>query len=232
MRKLLIIAAVAYVIALHVVVALALFRPHLVPDQSWRLGLPPSEPTDYVAERHQHLSAQDATAAPARHLVIGASHTEALDPLALGDGVRTMGAGGATLRVTSNRIGEWRAVPQASTITLWLGYNDLAHRAPETIAEDMRTLLGNLPDTAAVFVLTATPVRDADRSAQVAELNVLYADICADQARCTLVNIATPLSDDAGLLSRRFDGGDGIHLNAAGYATITPIVREAIAPST
>ncbi len=137
MRRLLIAAGIVWVAALHGVAVLAFFAPHVLPYQGWRLSLPPTEPTAYVAERHRMLVHRDANAEPGGVVLLGASHLEGFDPALLAHPVRNYAAGGDTLRNATARVADYPNLATADAIVVQAAYNDLAHRNAAEVGTDM-----------------------------------------------------------------------------------------------
>lgn len=217
-----------WIVAVHLGLAIALFRPHWLPDMGWRLGLSQPEPTAYVAERHAYLAAQDTAAGPADIVLIGDSHSELIDPASLPGSVRIMAAGGETIRNLATRIGSWSALEQAGAVFLWAGYNDLARRDVPEIAADFETALRTLPDGPLIFALSPVPVRDRDANAAVLALQSAYREVCEREAPCRWVDIATPLSAADGTLAEPFDSGDGVHLSPSGSRRVAALITAAV----
>ncbi|MGB7373785.1 GDSL-type esterase/lipase family protein [Pontixanthobacter sp.] len=230
MRALLWTLGAAYLIALHAVAALALFAPHMLPYQGWRLGLPPAEPTAYVAERHRYIEWLDRHAEAGAVALVGASHLEAMDGSLLGRPVLKYAAGGDSLRQTGQRIMTYPNLDKASAIILWAGFNDTAHRKPPEIIADLPMVLGRLPANVPVITLALAPTSVAQKKTDIAAINTGYARQCAAVPRCIFVDTARALAGPDGGLARKYDRGDGIHLNQAGYRALAQLIKPVLPP--
>lgn len=228
MKRWLITAAAITIVLLTIALFVALFLPSHFPDWSWRLGWDQPEPTPYVSERHQQLSALDAAAKPGGVVMIGDSYVEQFDPTYFNTPVRTMAAGGDTVRHITQRIPDWQSLPNQQAVIIWAGYNDLLSRNPDIVAQDMERLLAALPPAVPIVLIAPVPVRDDAQNQLVTQLAGLYQSQCSTIARCQFVDTSTALAGSDGRLDARFDRGDGVHLNAAGYAQLAPRIEAAL----
>ncbi len=216
-RRLLIAAGIVWVAALHVVAVLAFFAPHVLPYQGWRLSLPPTEPTAYVAQRHRMLVHRDANAEPGGVVLLGASHLEGFDPALLAHPVRNYAASGDTLRNATTRVADYPNLATADAIVVQAAYNDLAHRSATEVGADMPAMLARLPAHVPVVVIGMLPTSVPERQAQAEPVNAAYRRACESVARCRYLDPTPLLGAEDGSLRADYDRGDGIHLNRAGY---------------
>lgn len=223
-RKLLLGLGLAYLAVLHVIAALAFLAPQVLPYQGWRLGLPPAEPTAYVAERHRYIQWLDKHAEPGGVALLGASHLELVDASLLGDNMLKYAAGGDTLRHTAQRVQDYPNLAQARAIVLWVGFNDLAHRGPAEIATDLPVLFSRLPGDVPVIMLGLAPSSVAEKQAGIAAINARYQPLCEQDPRCAYVDTVPLLAAPDGSLDPAYDRGDGIHLNRAGYRKLAEVL--------
>ena len=233
MKRAVIALGIIWVAALHGIAALAFFAPHLLPDQSWRLGLNPPEPTAYVAERHRYLVNLDAQGEPGGIVLIGTSHLEGLDPALLGRPVRNYAIGTDTLRNIAARVGDYRNLGNARAIVLHGGYNDIKYRNVDAIVADYGAVLATLPPETPIISLPLLPVADEGLRSTITAINAGIAQRCEADARCTFVDWTERLVDADGGLSPALERGDGVHLNRAGYRALAAGLRpalEALAP--
>lgn len=218
----------AWLLAVHVVAVLAFFAPHVLPDQSWRLGLNPPEPSAYVTERHRYHVNLDAQGEPGGVVLLGASHLDGMDPALLGRPVRNYAIGTDTLRNIAERVGDYRNLGNASAIVLQAGYNDIKYRDVDAIAADYAAVLAALPQDTPVISLTLFPVADAELQPTIDALNLRFSRLCMADAACRFVDVATPLLGKDGRLNPAMDRGDGVHLNRAGYRALARTLRLAL----
>lgn len=219
-----------YLIALHVIAALAFFAPHVLPYQGWRLDLPPAEPTAYVAERHRYIEWLDKHAEAGSVAFVGASHLEGMDGSLLGRPVLKYAAGGDSLRHTGQRILTYPNLDKASAIVLWVGFNDTAHRKPPEIIADLPMVLDRLPAGVPVIKLALAPTSVPEKQADIAAINTGYAAECAKVPRCIFVDVVPALAGPDGGLAAQYDRGDGIHLNQAGYRALAELIKPVLPP--
>lgn len=122
---------------------------------------------------------------------------------------------------------------------LMIGTNDLAAgRTPEAVAADVGRLLDRFaaesPRTR-IYVQSVLPINDRDipdaswghwkKKAEIARTNRLLETLCEGRRNVRFVDLTPLLSDDTGLLDRRYTN-DGLHLTGEGYL----VWRDAVAP--
>ncbi len=216
------ILSILYAVALHLLLAILLFRPGIVDEQRWRLGLTPPEPSAFATQTHQMYRAIDRQAKSGASLLIGDSHFQRMPADLLPKAALNFGIGGDTLRHMVKRVNEYQSLGDASAIFIWAGYNDLIRRGPEEVARDMEKLMIALPDDKTVYLLGLPPVKEKDAqkvsNAAIETLNDRLAKRCLKP--CRYVEIGSILSDANGALATDYDSGDGIHLNRTGYTAI------------
>ena len=123
-----------------------------------------------------------------------------------------------------------------ATLVFYAGENDLAAgKTPEQVAADFQRLVADvqtaLPATRILFVsLKPSPCRagllDAMRQA-----NALIKDLMQPDPRLEFVDVFTPMLDETGTPRAELFADDRLHLNAAGYALWTRILRPRLAPA-
>ena len=186
------------------------------------------------------FTAADATHPPARGAVVfvGSSSIRFWTTLAADfPGVTTInrGFGGSELADSvfyADRI----VIPYAPRlVVLYAGENDIAAgKSPETVLADFRAFRAKvhaaLPKTKILFLsLKESPVRAKVRP-QVLATNKLIAADCATDARCTFIDVATPLLDAAGGYRPELFRADQLHLLPAGYAIWTKVLAPYLQP--
>jgi lysophospholipase L1-like esterase len=120
------------------------------------------------------------------------------------------------------------------TIVFYAGDNDIADgKPPEQIAADFRKFAAlvhaMLPQTRIVFLPIKPSVARWNRWPEMQAANALVEDFAATDPRITVVDTATSLLGTDGAPRRELYLDDGLHLNAAGYAVWTALVRDRIA---
>lgn len=210
--------------------AAALLRPDAV---ARRLGLGEAvaarQQARWEAEMRGHLRRLDATTPVGATVFVGASTVQGLNAAAVRACHANLGVGGETAARLADRIGGYRSIRSASAVVAMTGLNDVLRGEDAGIGGSFRRLLGAVPAGTPV-ILSSLPrlspaVRDAERrAAAVARANALARAACADRAGCRFVDLHGAMSGHAALWDP-----DGIHLNSAGYALWSRLLREALA---
>jgi lysophospholipase L1-like esterase len=124
---------------------------------------------------------------------------------------------------------------QPRMVVLYAGENDInAGKTPATVLADFQAFRAKihtaLPAAKIIYLaMKESPSRAAVRG-QVREGNRLIAADCAADPRCTFVDVATPLLDAAGGYRPEFFQADQLHLQPAGYAIWTQVLRPYLQP--
>ena len=122
------------------------------------------------------------------------------------------------------------------TIVFYAGENDLAAgKTPEQVVADFQRLAADvqtaLPATRILFVsLKPSPCRAGLLDA-MREVNARIRDWLQPDPRLEFVDVFTPMLDEAGAPRAELFADDRLHLNAAGYALWTRILRPRLAPA-
>lgn len=216
-------------------VGCALVRPDLVGRASERLGL--YQP-DRSATWRDTLALQlriDAQAGPNRTLFFGDSHVAGLDVAAVAPGALNFGIGGDTIRSLAYRLRFYQSVKTARAVAVAVGFNELGNASPQRAAEMFGELLDQIgPDQSGRARICVCSVFPVDLTVQTAlarlghDMNDRIADFnqrieaLAAARQLTFVQSLPP----ARSLPSALHGGDGVHLNAAGYALWAARLRD------
>lgn len=104
------------------------------------------------------------------------------------------------------------------------------------IAANHRAILDALKHVPTVVAVGLTPVEEREGGGGTAirtgeklkAVNAALAESCAARPNCRFADPWVLLADAGGTLPARFHIGDGVHLNAAGYAELTQIIRSTL----
>ncbi|MCH2381355.1 MAG: GDSL-type esterase/lipase family protein [Pedosphaera sp.] len=115
-------------------------------------------------------------------------------------------------------------------IVLYAGDNDVAAgKSPETVLADfqkfVKTVSAKLSKTRISFIAIKPSIRRWKLSGKMAEANALVHDACAKDKWLDYIDIWQPMLGDDGKPRPDLFLGDGLHLNAKGYALWTSIVK-------
>lgn len=208
----------------------ALWRPDGV---ARRLGL-----GQLVAERQQdlwlgrmraHHRRLDASTPAGATVFLGASTVQGLNAARVRACSVNFGIGGERAPELVERIGDYRSLRRASAIVLMTGLNDVLRGDDAGLDDDYRRLLAALPPGTPVVwsslpKLSPAVAAGRERAAAVMRANRLARAICATRANCRFVDLHGDMTDPAA-----FTASDGIHLDSAGYALWSRLLRDALA---
>ena len=168
---------------------------------------------------------------PARIGFFGASTIERLDVRGFGADAMNLAYGGSTAR---DVLQYWQDDPRLvrmERVVLLVGFNDLASgRSVDRIAADMTQLLTMRKGHGPIMLTGVLPVAPqrlsgpAVSNAQIAELNLRLANICAMYAACRYIDPQDRAHGFAAPLASQYDAGDGLHLNAAGNRRLARLI--------
>jgi lysophospholipase L1-like esterase len=209
---------IAYLVALH---ALAIYGL----ASSWRVqqvwySLVGAPETDAFQDDTARLLARMAPAAPGAVLFFGDSHVQSLNVAAVTERGVNLGVGRNTTLGMLQRLRGHKLLEGASAVVLHVGINDLSRRAPEEAASYLRRSVAAVPPELGIVVSGAFPAGPGgpdEINPKVAAYNTALPNVCGGRPRCLFLDSAALVRDGKGQLDRRYDSGDGIHLNAEGY---------------
>lgn len=120
-------------------------------------------------------------------------------------------------------------------ILVYAGDNDLKDgKSPERILRDFRALVERvraaLPDTKIFFVAIKPSPARVQLLPTAARANQLIAQFCEDTSNVDYIDIFTPMLDASGQPRDELFVKDRLHLNEAGYALWTEVVRRSLGP--
>ena len=148
--------------------------------------------------------------------------------------VTNRGFGGSQI-ADSNHFAERIVHPyKPRQIVLYAGDNDVAAgKSPETVLADfqqfVKTVHGKLPKARVSFISIKPSLSRWKLSGKMARANSLVSDACGKDKRLDYIDIWQPMLGDDGRPKPDLFLGDGLHLNAKGYALWTSIVKPYLA---
>jgi lysophospholipase L1-like esterase len=214
-------------------VACARARPDIVGRASERLGLWQPDRSETWRDTLALQLRIDAQAGAGRMPFFGDSHVAGLDVAAIDPRALNFGIGGDTVRSLSYRLRFYQTVKSASRIVVATGFNELANASPERAASMFDEVLAAF-GSVRTYVCSVFPVDltvpnligrlGRDINERIADFNRRIAAVAA--ARNAKFVVSLPPSF---MLPSTWHGGDGVHLNAAGYQIWAGRLREAMA---
>lgn len=119
-----------------------------------------------------------------------------------------------------------------SKVLVYAGDNDLAKGSPKTaevVLHDYQKLVAlihaDVPDSEILFLAIKPSLARWDRWPEMERANSLIARFCDSDPKLVYVDVASPLIANDGEPRDDVFLGDGLHLNATGYAAWTRVVR-------
>lgn len=189
---------------------------------------------DYFQAALRQEAESPANSVPAPIVFLGDSITANLHPELHIRGAVNYGVPGDTTPGVLYRMRRLAAVRTADVIVIQGGINDLGFGVEfdRGTVENFRTMIAEVPAKVRLIVIGLIPVDEranrelAGYNARRRAINLSLASSCLNRPRCRFLD-GSDLADDTGNLSLRFrNQGDGIHLNAAGYAAMLAELRK------
>ena len=144
------------------------------------------------------------------------------------------GFGGSQIADSNHFAGRIVHPYKPRQIVLYAGDNDVAGgKSPETVLADfqqfLKTVRAKLPKVRVSFIAIKPSLSRWKLSGKMAMANSLVRDACGKDKRMDYIDIWQPMLDDNGKPRPDLFLGDGLHLNAKGYALWTSIVKPHLA---
>ena len=186
----------------------------------------------YQAKLARQVAA-DAAAPEGAVVFLGNSIIEGLDTSAVAPDTLNLGIGGDTSRGLLGRLDRYSSLASARAIVLEIGINDLVHGDGGEVIANYRRILAQLPKQPRIYLLGLLPIEEKAfvaahgnlaTNAEIARIDVAARELCQRRGNCVLLQ---PFG--AGGLPPEYHTGDGLHLNAAGYAALATAIKAALA---
>ncbi len=144
------------------------------------------------------------------------------------------GFGGSQIADSNHFAGRIVHPYKPRQIVLYAGDNDVAGgKSPERVLADfqqfLKTVRAKLPKVRVSFIAIKPSLSRWKLSGKMAMANSLVRDACGKDKRLDYIDIWQPMLDDNGKPRPDLFLGDGLHLNAKGYALWTSIVKPHLA---
>ena len=215
---------IAYVVLVHGLLALVLWKSDFFVRVEQKLGAPPSvqEITDHYKRMLRYHVRMDQNVPDNSVVFIGDSLTQGLCADAVAFPSVNYWIGGDTTVGVLGRLPEYRSLHSASAVVLAIGVNDMKFRENQHMVQNYRRILQILPQAVPLVCSAVLPVNEAMMApgkvtnARIRDLNASLKTLCSEDARCVFVDVGSSLVDAGGNLSTAFQDGDGVHLKNAG----------------
>ncbi|MGZ5617125.1 MAG: GDSL-type esterase/lipase family protein [Usitatibacter sp.] len=228
--RIVIVAAAAYLIVLHLLVAVLIWKTDIYYRVSQRLGFPAGGNLSLDKRTYRSaittLDRIDAMMQSSPVVLFGDSRTQDIPPDLAPKDALNLGIGGLAISSLAKSIKRYPSLGKASTIVLAIGVIDECiggTDATET-ARRLTDLVGELPPDVRVVWSSVLPVDPTAQGAScraapeaIKAINRVIASLCAARPNCVYSDGYSRLSDAGGNLAKDFDSGDGLHLSRRGY---------------
>ena len=224
-----ILLAAGYVVALHVLVVVLVWKTDIYHRVSQRLGFSTGGLFSLDARTYRSANATldriDAMMRLSPVVLFGDSRTQDIPADLLPRESLNLGIGGLTISNLTTSIKRYPSLGKASAVVLAIGVIDACAAVDSSEASSRLMKLANeLPTEvrlvwSAVLPVDPTPHEGACRVAPAAirAINQSIAELCAARPGCTYSDASPSLSAADGTLAKEFHAGDGLHLNRLGY---------------
>ncbi|MDA8141681.1 MAG: GDSL-type esterase/lipase family protein [Desulfobacteraceae bacterium] len=227
-----------YLIGLHLLLVLVLVKTDFIPRVGYRFKLiTPADPeiTQYYSTLVAFHERVDANTPDGAIIFIGDSGIQGLCVSAVANPAVNFGIGSDTTAGVLMRLPKYQSLERAGAVVISIGGNDLRRRGDEEILKNYSAIIAALPPHRPLVFKAILPVDEnaqADlpgRNARARELNGRLKTLCETQSqKCLYFDPSSKFADASGNLRRDLHIGDGIHLNAAGYAILITELKEVV----
>lgn len=158
-------------------------------------------------------------------IFLGDSLTQSLNVTAISQNAVNYGIGSDTTYGLLNRLSNYKSINQADAIVLSIGINDFIYnRSPDLIIDNYKKIFDYIPEDKNIYLnslfpvsLTYTKNNSKVSIEKIKKLNNELARVCSLKPKCKYLNNYDYFSDKSGYLNKKYDVGDGIHINTKGY---------------
>jgi lysophospholipase L1-like esterase len=224
---------IAYLIALHLLLGLILWKSDFIPRVMAKLaGKPhPEELSKHFRDMRAYHSRSTARVPKGSVFFIGDSIIQGLCVDAVIQPSVNYGIGGDTTVGVLERMGDY-AFERASAVVLCIGGNDLTYRAPEVVVANMEKIIARI-DSRLPVIISSVPLVDEGardilrgQNTSTSKLNTLLQHLAANSPRLSFVDHSN--LTQAGQLRRDLHDGDGMHPNNEGNRILAANLRTAV----
>jgi lysophospholipase L1-like esterase len=224
---------IAYLIALHLLLGLILWKSDFIPRVMARLsGKPhPEELSKHFRNMRAYHSRSTAIVPEGSVFFIGDSMIQGLCVDAVIQPSVNYGIGGDTTVGVMERMGDY-AFERATAVVLCIGGNDLTYRAPEVVVANMEKIIARI-DSRLPVIISSVPLVDEGardilrgQNTSTSKLNTLLQHLAARSPRLAFVDHSN--LTHRGQLRPDLHIGDGIHPNNEGNRILAANLRIAV----
>ncbi|HEX5357399.1 MAG TPA: GDSL-type esterase/lipase family protein [Aquabacterium sp.] len=217
MRRIIKWIFIAYLVVLHLLMAIMLARYGLPLSVRIKLGLV-SANTPFYESMLSYQHSVDTSLPDGTVVFLGDSITQGLANVAVAPNSVNYGIGGQSTSQLHDSLRNYPSLPRAKAIVLTIGINDFLQHGERGVAQRLAQIDQALPAHVPLIWNAVMPVapEQADLSG-VAQANAEIKRLCAQRPQCTYVDTWPLLADESGLIRPAYFMPDGIHLSPEGY---------------
>ncbi len=223
----------AYLIALHLLLGLILWKSDFIPWTMAKLaGKPhPGELSQHYCDMRMYHSRSAMIVPEGSVFFIGDSIIQGLCVDAVIEPAVNYGIGGDTTLGVLERMGDY-AFGRAAAVVLCIGGNDLKYRDPDAVVANMTKIIARIDSRLPVIVSSVPLVNENLRTslrgqnATIEKLNTLFQLLTANSPRLSFVDHSN--LTQAGQLRRDLHVGDDMHPNNDGNRILAANLRMAV----
>jgi len=223
----------AYVVSLHVVVAVLLYKTDFITKAERKLGLRESTPWqahyDTMMNYHKWM---DENVPDNSIIFIGGSITQGLAVAAVAPYSVNYGIGGETTSQLLDAIPHYKSLLRAKQVVLAIGHNDLALGKKKGLNERLKKISETLPLEVPLIWCSVMPVKitfgQRITQSDIAEANCTIRSLCQKRGNCIFVETHALLADSQHQIIPQYFQDDGVHLSPHGYRQWITALRQAI----
>lgn len=214
---------VIYVVFLHILLAMVLFKSNFIEKVERKLELYQSpELSEYYNEITAYHERMDGSVPRGATIFIGDSITQSLATSAVSELSVNYGIGSDTTLGVLNRLPIYESIKSTKAVVIAIGVNDLARRDNDRIIHNYEEILDYMPKKAKVLVSAILPIDERVQSKKsynerISKLNSSLKKLAENYENIVFVDSSNSLKGDDDNLKTEFHSGDGVHLNTAGY---------------
>lgn len=212
---------ISYLILLHLVLFVLVFKTDFISKVETKLGFLPEELSPFYHDMVATHMSMDGNLSDQTIVFIGDSITQGLAVSAVATPSVNYGIGLDTSYGVLQRISQYKSLHTAKAVVLAIGHNDLKRRSNTEMLENYHLILQKIPKHTPLVVSAILPIDErvetvAD-NARIRDINKELKRLVKQFPNAVFMDAGEKLQDSSLNLATEYHTGDGIHLNHKGY---------------
>ena len=213
----------AYIICVHLLIALLIFKTDFIPKVKAKLFATPATTNPHGERMIVYHQAMDASVPSGATIFLGDSITQGLATAAVSPASVNYGIGSETTSELLANLPKYQSLERASVAFLMIGINDIGQGKTDHLPTRLQAIAAAIPRELPLVWSGIMPAySDKIDPAQVTAANRVIQEICAARDRCIYVDTQELLAAGGTNLFR-----DGVHPNDRGYTIWISALRKA-----